>query len=62
MAGSEIPRHPTQDSIADALAEFLIFYQARLGIEIEVDPSVSDAERQRRDEATATAARSWSLY
>lgn len=48
--------------MADALAEFLIFYRARLGIEIEVDPSVSDAERQRLDEATATAARSWSLY
>lgn len=50
------------DSVAEALAEFVIFYQTRLGIEIEVDPSVSDAEQQRINEAIATAARSWLLY
>lgn len=50
------------ESVAEALGDFLIFYQARLGIEIEVDPSVGQAEQQRVNEAIATAARSWALY
>ncbi|MFM0616203.1 hypothetical protein PQR37_19240 [Paraburkholderia nemoris] len=50
------------DSMAEALAEFLFFYQARLGIEIEVDPSVGEAEQQRLAVSTATAAQSWASY
>ncbi|ODP35137.1 hypothetical protein [Pandoraea sp. ISTKB] len=50
------------ESVAEALAEFMIFYQARLGIEIEVDASVGDAEHQRINEKTADAARGWALY
>ncbi|MBN3729426.1 hypothetical protein [Burkholderia sp. Tr-20390] len=50
------------ESVAEALAEFLIFYRKRLGIEIEVDPSVDGEERKRFVEAAAVAERVWDLY
>jgi len=45
-------------TLGEALGDFLIFYRDRLGIEIEVDSSIDEPERQRMTDAMKV----WDLY
>lgn len=40
-------------TMAEALGEFLILYQAKLGVTVEIDRSALEAEKSRQDAALA---------